>query len=759
MFDSFSGIFDKARTALSTLFTPQQTVAPQSPLNYTPAPQPFTPAPNMSTNLGPARGNQNGTITLPTGSGAVTVPKNVLSPNQTPFIPGFTSSAPKTTTIRQATPSVPMQTPYSPATAGSSYVPPAQSTPFAPPPPPQAQSGTAGTSTGFSSMTPLQGAMGTAGSTPATSRIGAGPLGSFLSPNSGVSSEEERRKQGVQSVQSPFFGPVPFSSSMIPGPTAHSTPSMEQGVFANIMTPILNSQSAKMTSEPLPGTIDAGTAEATKGKATSTLTQARTTGSTTTLRENNQANLAAIAEKADAVQNSKSLGQAPVEDTRSQQEFFETLPPDQAFNYKAAADRFKMDNGYSELLKAREAASSAIVATTQFYRDLIDEVRSNPNLPRGVKNARIGLLEKQQKAILDRAQQDMNTYQNSLDAIDRALDSQLGIQKAQSDENENIRKRNMDMFGMLVENGAEFSDDMKKQWSSQLGIPESQLASIVKGKSDIHYQESNGVIYQFDKSGKLLGTFGSPTSTGAASFATDSQYSDLIRLVTRSGSTNQDRAGIAADMSYFLQNGSYGSANALMNQATGRILKGETATKFQQRVQSFDSLNDLQATIQAYSDAGGDMNILKGSADFIQTRIGKLMTDKKYAAIAAQMDAAFQNYRQEMTGAAFGAAESSQYASVLPDKSNNLDLNLAKLSGARSYLDSQISATLRQTLGEQAVEIRKLALGGSQTGGQSADDALAAMLDSGNDLPDEVAQENKGFFSSIWGGIVDAFSD
>lgn len=115
--------------------------------------------------------------------------------------------------------------------------------------------------------------------------------------------------------------------------------------------------------------------------------------------------------------------------------------------------------------------------------------------------------------------------------------------------------------------------------------------------------------------------------------------------------------------------------------------------------------------MKAYADAGGNTNIFKGTEDQVQTKIGTLMTDPKYASLAVQLNAAFQNYRLQMTGAAFGDKESAEYASILPAPGNTLDLNLAKLNGAKAYLNSSVETSIKNVVGQGGVYIKQYAEG------------------------------------------------
>lgn len=185
------------------------------------------------------------------------------------------------------------------------------------------------------------------------------------------------------------------------------------------------------------------------------------------------------------------------------------------------------------------------------------------------------------------------------------------------------------------------------------------------------------------------------------------EYAATISLASQSGGTNQQRTQISNILKTAIASGDYDTAYSQLANSTASMLKGTTATTFQSQANSLEVLDSLKTLIKQYADMGGKTNIFKGTADSIQTKIGALMTDPKYAAVATQLSMAFQNYRLQMTGAAFGAKESAEYASVMPSPGNTLDLNLAKLEGASGYLNSSVDGYLKTTLGPGAVEIKK----------------------------------------------------
>lgn len=194
-------------------------------------------------------------------------------------------------------------------------------------------------------------------------------------------------------------------------------------------------------------------------------------------------------------------------------------------------------------------------------------------------------------------------------------------------------------------------------------------------------------------------------------------FSATVDLVAQAGTTNAQREQIRQNMQKFLTAGDYGSAYTQVLKSVSNSLTGTPKTDFENQISSYGALDELRSALQEAAAAGISTNLFQGTADKIQNKIGALVTDPKYAALATRLDSAFQQYRLNMTGAAFGAQESGEYASVIPSKSNTLDLNLAKLDGASQYLNSQIDATIQNHVGVGGVNIKKKAEQGSTGSG------------------------------------------
>ena len=190
-------------------------------------------------------------------------------------------------------------------------------------------------------------------------------------------------------------------------------------------------------------------------------------------------------------------------------------------------------------------------------------------------------------------------------------------------------------------------------------------------------------------------------------------FAATISLAANANSkaTNATKAAVKQSLQGYIANGDYKSAYQTIVQQTKAGLTGTNATTFENANNLGSVLGDLQSALKAYSDAGGDTNLLKGNLDTVGNKVGALINDPKYKAIAVQLDTAFQNYRHVMTGANFSAAESNSYASVLPSKNNTIALNLATIDGAKAATNSTVEANIKNVVGQGGVYIKQYADG------------------------------------------------
>lgn len=177
----------------------------------------------------------------------------------------------------------------------------------------------------------------------------------------------------------------------------------------------------------------------------------------------------------------------------------------------------------------------------------------------------------------------------------------------------------------------------------------------------------------------------------AAQVPLSGEYASVINGATALvPSTMKD--GVRANIGNAIANNDFTTAYAEIANAVENGLTGEVKTKFANARNDQMILSGFRKAIQDYSDAGGDMGLLKGSEESIKRKLG--IDSGKASVLATALWREFQTYRSNMTGAAFSAAESRDYASVNPTLGKSLDLNLSVIDGALLQLDNRVSGTI-----------------------------------------------------------------
>jgi hypothetical protein len=211
--------------------------------------------------------------------------------------------------------------------------------------------------------------------------------------------------------------------------------------------------------------------------------------------------------------------------------------------------------------------------------------------------------------------------------------------------------------------------------------------------------------------------------SGGGAGGYDGDFAATVDLASNANKNapNVTKQAIRSQLQSYIAAGDYKSAYQGIVQQTRAGLDTTNATRFDNALGLDSTLGDLKDALQAFSDAGGNTNILTGTQDQIQTKLGVLMTDPKYASLAVQLDTAYQNYRLMLTGANFSSAEASAYASVLPQKGNTFALNQAKIEGARAAANSTVEGGIKSVVGDGGIYLKQYAEGAAPAAAGSAD--------------------------------------
>lgn len=217
-------------------------------------------------------------------------------------------------------------------------------------------------------------------------------------------------------------------------------------------------------------------------------------------------------------------------------------------------------------------------------------------------------------------------------------------------------------------------------------------------------------------------------------------FSSTIQTAAANASSVSGQKSANEQMAQLAQSGNYPALLTRMQQFARQGMTSATRNDTETAESQLGSLTDMAAALKAYQDAGGDMNILKGTADDIASKIGVLATDPKYKALAVQLKASFQKYRQNMTGAAFGAHESADYLSVYPSAGKDFNLNYATIDGLKNFYKENIDNAYSTQLGDGYDNLKDYVDNGlTPTGSyllKTEADAKNKLIDLGKQNPD-----------------------
>lgn len=330
--------------------------------------------------------------------------------------------------------------------------------------------------------------------------------------------------------------------------------------------------------------------------------------------------------------------------------------------------------------------------------------------------------------------------------VDKDLDRKLGIAETMFNTFNQMQNAAAENYRSLVQEmgydglAAALESNPKGQYFAEmaLGLPSGALtdpdflAHANRIEWSDPYSLGGDLVQRNYKTGEIRTAVnvaaGSGGGGGFDGPITDAEGTDWSYLVRRIA----DRPGIPValqkrlqdNIAMGVQDGNWDYLYGEVTRATADLLGGENATKFENAQNDLGLMQDLSSVIEEYKSMGGDMNLARRIASNTGLRFGTLLVDPKFAEISTQLDAVFQQYRQNMTGAAFGAQESAEYQRVRPSAKGSFELNEAVLAGASRYANSYVTSNIRQKMGEDGLKVKEK-FENLKRGIQTPDDGLS----------------------------------
>jgi hypothetical protein len=236
------------------------------------------------------------------------------------------------------------------------------------------------------------------------------------------------------------------------------------------------------------------------------------------------------------------------------------------------------------------------------------------------------------------------------------------------------------------------------------------LAPYLKTQNtDVVRLENGNTLLIDTNSGQIIKNFGGAKPkevTGITNPIVAQTFGTLINTAANLEGTVSGKEIVRTQLADLLGRGDYASAYNQIANTVANGLVGETKNRFENARIDREVLTGFKTALESYRDDGGDMGLLKGTAEQISRKLGRVK-DPALASIAVQLEREFQTYRNVMTGAAFTPAESREYESVNPTSKKSLDLNIAVIDGALNQLNNRVDGTIRAKV-PQVADIQKL---------------------------------------------------
>lgn len=153
------------------------------------------------------------------------------------------------------------------------------------------------------------------------------------------------------------------------------------------------------------------------------------------------------------------------------------------------------------------------------------------------------------------------------------------------------------------------------------------------------------------------------------------------------GLTDKDQTFTRAEINRQVNGGNLrGAKEFLIATALGSMPAAEQ-TQVVGRFQAIDALNTVKRELDAFTQAGGNINQLTGNLEKLGQKFG-VSTNPQLSSIATKIQAALIEYRRAISGAAFTDAEMAQYKQLFPDIDKLQELNDYKITALNEVFNA-----------------------------------------------------------------------
>lgn len=476
---------------------------------------------------------------------------------------------------------------------------------------------------------------------------------------------------------------------------------------------------------------------------------------------------------AGGIQNLRALQPTPPEpviETPEETELYNNLEPNVAFSVRQTMDDFRRKMGMPALESKKADLNRQMTAVNQAYQAVIDQIKDNPNLPKGLAARRLTEQFEDQKFALNTILSELDIIQDQIDSGNEQLENyradmglQLQYDKQATDAQDKQYERMMDKFGLMVESRAigGMDETEMRQWAAVTGI---SLGAIRKLRDNALDSESerevsferdandNLLMVTYDKKNPLdktverIGSVKSPKGgTGMGGAGGFSDLDLLANTVLGTGSVAKQERDFATYEQLKAQN-----PKRAEEWLYGKVANGLNATQkndFRVFGSVVDGADSALAKIQQFANAN------PGVYAALYNKAAPYLTasrDQNYVKLMQQVTSIGNEYRNAIFGASLTGNEQTEGLKVVIGNNDDLPTIITKLQGLSEY-----SQTIRQRIildaagqiGTSLSDNGPGTIGGGSEAEYSMDDEAF------NSVAGTETGGSTGYFSRLWDAL------
>jgi hypothetical protein len=184
----------------------------------------------------------------------------------------------------------------------------------------------------------------------------------------------------------------------------------------------------------------------------------------------------------------------PVQETPEQLDYLSMFPEQEKFNVREAMDSIRNSVGLPQLERQRIETINQLNATNEAFMKITDDVKGNPDLPKGLALRRIKDIQETQKERIMQLTGQLEIIGLQLHDANDAVNREFQIQQMEYNQEQQRISNNRQMLSMMIQYGAigGFSNADLSIWSNKTGMPMEALKNLreAANKPDVKVQGS-----------------------------------------------------------------------------------------------------------------------------------------------------------------------------------------------------------------------------------------------------------------------------